>query len=496
MSIDSTVAASLDRPIVREAAILAPEDGDGKLTPPMPQSTSLSRLWALFLIALGAATPGFAQPAPDSGWIDLTAGGLEEGWRQLGGAAEYALEDGVVVGTAVIETPNSFLATEEEYGDFALQLEFKIDEGLNAGVQIRSHSDPDYPNGTVHGYQVEIDPSERAWSAGVYDEARRGWLFPLAANPAASRAFRPGGWNHLYIEAIGPTIRTWLNNVPATFLIDELTASGFIALQVHSVGPDGGGRQVRYRRVWLRTENLAPSRRPFPYIVDTRPNQLSDEEAAQGWRLLFDGESAEAWRGAHRDDFPETGWEVRDGELTVLASAPGGERGGGIVTRESFSAFEFQLEFRMTEGANSGIKYLVTEGYGSAAGSAVAFEYQILDGLRHPDAQLGRDGNRTLASLYDLLPATKIGRFVKAPGGFNHARIVVHSDGRVEHWLNHVLVLEFDRNSPELAEAIAASKFARREGFGQWPEGRILLQNHGDEVAFRSIKVRRLDGAE
>ena len=451
---------------------------------------------SLVLLLIGVALPGFAQPDPDSGWVDLTAGGLEDGWRQLGGAAEYALEDGVVVGTAVIETPNSFLATREEYGDFALQLEFKIDEGLNAGVQIRSHSDPDYRNGTVHGYQIEIDPSERAWSAGVYDEARRGWLYPLAANPAASKAFRQGGWNHVYIEAIGPTIRTWLNNVPATFLIDDLKASGFIALQVHSVEPDGGGRQVRYRRVWLRTEGLRSSGRPFPYIVDTRPNQLSEEEAAQGWRLLFDGESTEAWRVVHREDFPSAGWEVRDGELTVLASEPGQPRGGGIVTRESFSAFELQLEFRMAEGANSGIKYLVTEGYDSAPGSAVAFEYQILDDMRHPDAQAGLNGNRTLASLYDLLPATKIGRFVKGPGRFNHARIVVHADGRVEHWLNQVPVLEFDRNSPELAEAIAASKFAGREGFGQWPEGRILLQEHGDEVAFRSIKVRRLDKAE
>ena len=329
------------------------------------------------LLLIVVAVPGLAQPAPDSGWIDLTAGGLEEGWRQLGGAAEYTLEDGVVVGTAVIETPNSFLATEKEYGDFALQLEFKIDEGLNAGVQIRSHSDPAYRNGTVHGYQVEIDPSERAWSAGVYDEARRGWLYPLAANPAASQAFRQGGWNHLYIEAIGPEIRTWLNNVPATFLIDEMTASGFIALQVHSVGPEQGGLQVRYRNVWLRTEGLTPSGRTFPYIVDTRPNELSEAAAAQGWRLLFDGESTEAWRGAHREDFPEAGWAVRDGELTVLASEPGAERGGGIVTRESFSAFELQLEFRMTEGANSGIKYLVTEGYDSAPGTAVAFEYQI-----------------------------------------------------------------------------------------------------------------------
>lgn len=450
----------------------------------------------LLLVLLGVAAPGLAQPDPDSGWTDLTAGGLEQGWRQLGGAAEYSLEDGVVVGTAVIETPNSFLATTEEYGDFALQLEFRIDEGLNAGVQIRSHSDPDYRNGTVHGYQVEIDPSGRAWSAGIYDEARRGWLFPLSVNPAASRAFRQGDWNHLYIEAIGPEIRTWLNNVPATFLIDEMTPRGFIALQVHSVGPEQGGLQVRYRNVLLRTEDLVPSGRSFPYVVDTRPNRLSEAEAAMGWKLLFDGESTEAWRGAHREDFPAAGWEVRDGELTVLASEPGAQRGGGIVTRETFSAFELQLEFRMTEGANSGVKYLVTEGYGSAPGTAVAFEYQILDDMRHPDAEAGRDGNRTLASLYDLLPATKVGRFVKGPGRYNHARIVVRADGAVEHWLNHQLVLAFDRNSAELDEAIALSKFANRDGFGRWPEGRILLQDHGGEVAFRSIKVRRLDEAD
>ncbi|MXW01849.1 MAG: DUF1080 domain-containing protein [Holophagales bacterium] len=459
-------------------------------------SSSSSRYWFIPLLLACVAMPGFTQPAADSGWVDLTVGGLEQGWRQLGGAAEYTLEDGVVVGTAVIETPNSFLATTEEYGDFALQLEFKVDEGLNAGIQIRSHSDPDYWNGVVHGYQVEIDPSERAWSGGIYDEARRGWLFPLSLNPAARQAFRQGDWNHVYIEAIGSEIRTWLNDVPATYLIDEMTPSGFVALQVHSVGPEQGGLQVRYRNVWLRTEDLAPSGRSFPYVVDTRANQLSEAEAAKGWELLFDGESTEAWRGAHREDFPGTGWEVRDGELTVLASESDGPRGGGIVTRETFSAFELQLEFRMTEGANSGIKYLVTEGYDSAPGTAIAFEYQILDDMRHADAEAGRDGNRTLASLYDLLPATKTGRFVHGPGRYNHARIVVRADGTVEHWLNHQLVLAFDRNSAELDEAIALSKFAGRDGFGKWPEGRILLQDHGDEVAFRSIKVRRLDAAK
>ena len=174
----------------------APDGGckwDGKLrTMLQASSSSSSSCWFVPFLLACVAMPTFGQPAPDSGWIDLTAGGLEQGWRQLGGEAEYALDGDTIVGTAVIETPNSFLATTEEYGDFALQLEFKVDEGLNAGIQIRSHSDPDYRNGTVHGYQVEIDSSERAWTAGIYDEARRGWLFPLSLNPAASQAFRPG----------------------------------------------------------------------------------------------------------------------------------------------------------------------------------------------------------------------------------------------------------------------------------------------------------------
>ena len=398
----------------------APDGGckwDGKLrTMLQASSSSSSSCWFVLFLLACVAMPTFAQPAPDSGWIDLTAGGLEQGWRQLGGEAEYALDGDTIVGTAVIETPNSFLATTEEYGDFALQLEFKVDEGLNAGIQIRSHSDPDYRNGTVHGYQVEIDSSERAWTAGIYDEARRGWLFPLSLNPAASQAFRPGDWNHVYIEAIGSGIRTWLNNVPATFLIDEMTPSGFIALQVHSVGPEQGGLQVRYRNVLLRTEDLAPSGRSFPYVVDTRPNQLSEAEAAMGWELLFDGESTEAWRGAHRQDFPATGWEVRDGELTVLASEPGGPRGGGIVTRETFSAFELQLEFRMTEGANSGIKYLVTEGYGSAPVRRSRSSTRSSTIHRHPDAEAGRNGNRTLASLYDLLRRPRQGASSRGRG--------------------------------------------------------------------------------
>ena len=125
-----------------------------------------------------------------------------DGWKQLGGKATYAIEDGVVIGTSVPNTPNSFMTTEKHYGDFVLEYEFKVDEELNSGVQIRSHSIPDYRNGQVHGYQVEIDPDtkrNRMWTAGIYDEGRRGWLNDLVQNDAAREAFKPDDWNKIRV---------------------------------------------------------------------------------------------------------------------------------------------------------------------------------------------------------------------------------------------------------------------------------------------------------
>lgn len=199
----------------------------------------------LVLAALGMAVLGglSAQAAEEEGWVALFDGKTLEGWTRRGGEATYRVENETIVGTTVpgkevdgkmqTGTPNTFLCTDKEYGDFILEVEFKVDSKMNSGVQIRSHSLPEYQNGRVHGYQVEIDPSDRAWTGGIYDEGRRGWLNNLENNPEAQKAFKQGEWNKFRVEAKGDSIKTWLNGVPAADLKDDMTPKGFIALQVH-----------------------------------------------------------------------------------------------------------------------------------------------------------------------------------------------------------------------------------------------------------------------
>jgi len=182
------------------------------------------------------------------GWTKLIGDSLD-GWVKRGGEATYALVDGVIVGETRPHQPNTFLCTARDYADFLLSYECMVDDELNSGVQIRSLSSPDEQDGRVHGYQVEMDPSNRSWTAGIYDEARRGWLDDLADNEPAREAFRHGEWNHILVEAKGDRIRTWINGVPAADLRDDMTASGFIGLQVHGVGGREDPLQVRWRNI-------------------------------------------------------------------------------------------------------------------------------------------------------------------------------------------------------------------------------------------------------
>ena len=422
-------------------------------------------------------------------------------WQQLNGNARYTYENGMIVGETVLNTPNSFLCTKESYNDFILTLEFKVDPKLNSGVQIRSNSIPEYRNNRVHGYQVEIDPSDRAWSGGIYDEARRGWLYNLENNEAASKAFKNGEWNSYRIEALGDTIQTWVNGVPAANLVDNMTSEGFIGLQVHGIGGDKEkeGIQVKWRNIRILTgqEALADNKAMDIPQKTNLYNSLTQEEKEQGWELLFDGKSHDKWRGAHKDKFPEKGWIVHNASLTVVESG-GGEAayGGDIVTKKEYSDFELQLDFRLTEGANSGIKYYVTENEEGHEGSALGLEYQILDDKRHPDAKRGRNGNRTLASLYDLMPAAK-DKDPNPVGEWNHARIVA-KDNHIEHWLNGDKVLEYERGSKEFRKFIEMSKYSDPAfsgyggRFGEAEKGHILLQDHGNRVSFRNIKIREL----
>ncbi len=464
----------------------------------------LSRLFAAFVFVVTCLDPvAFAAKPLISIVEDETAlfnGRDLTGWVQVGGDPDrrgrFHVEDGAIVGTYVAGTSNTFLATEESYGDYVLEFEFMVSAGVNSGVQFRS-TVRDKPTEQVSGYQFEIDTSPRQWSGGIYDEAGRGWLYPLEFNPAAKPLLRIGAWNQGRIECVGTSNRTWINKAPVAHLIDQNASEGIIALQVHGIGADSplAGRTVRWRNLRLRAEPPSPTP-PLDdlFIRNLIPDDLSEAETQQGWQWLFDGTSTAAWRGTRRTTFPTNGWRVEDGQL-ILASvvdAPGKDR-GSLVTRESFASFELQLDVMLSPGANSGIKYFVEE---RADGGVLGLEYQILDDARHADAQRGVEGNRTMASLYDLIPSAQTANGRDVPrhvGTWNHVRIVAASDDQVQHWLNGFVVVEYRRGSEQYRSLVARSKYRTFDGFGLADAGPILLQDHQDEVRYQSVKIRRLD---
>ncbi len=460
----------------------------------------------LLIMVFSFSNPSLiAQKKADEKWTYLFNKKDLKGWQQLNGKAKYEVINGEIIGTTVPGEPNSFLATEKKYGDFIFEVEFKMNSSMNSGIQFRSEvkdaadtckvTDKKTPE-RVHGYQMEIDPSTRAWSGGIYDEARRGWLYSMENNPAAKNAFKKEGWNIYRIECMGNSIRTWVNGIACAHLVDAMTPKGFIALQVHAISkPDEAGKEIRWRNIRIQTENLQPSPPDNIFVINTIPNNLSDDEKKSGMRLLWDGKTTNGWRGAYKKTFPDKVWFIDNGTLNVKGST-GAEsaNGGDIVTTEEFGAFDLQFEFKLSDTANSGVKYFVTEKENNE-GSAIGLEYQILDDDKHPDGKLGSIGNRTMASLYDLIPSLKItdGRREKLPiGEWNRGRIIVFPDGKTEHWINGWKVLEYQRGTPYFYALVARSKYEKWPGFGMAPKGHILLQEHGTSVSFRSIKIREL----
>ncbi len=212
----------------------------------------------------GDTTPSaFVKRIEKAPWQSLFDGKSLDGWVQRGGKAKYAIDGDEIVGTTLKGTPNSFLCTETNYSDFILELEYKVNPKLNSGIQVRSESYPDYQNGRVHGYQIEIDPEPRAWSGGIYDEGRRGWLCDLKNNEPARKAFKQNEWNHYRVQAMGPSIKTWINGVPAADLQDDMTASGFIALQVHATSLDEP-MEIQWRKIRIQDLSANTSAEPLP----------------------------------------------------------------------------------------------------------------------------------------------------------------------------------------------------------------------------------------
>lgn len=432
-------------------------------------------------------------------WKKLVNGNID-GFVKRNGTAEFKVNGDEIIGISKVGTSSTYLCSKETFTDFILEVDVKVEVGLNSGIQFRSNSFPDYKNGQVHGYQCEIDPSERKWSGGIFDQSRRGWIYPVTMNEPGRQAFKNGEWNKYRIEAIGNEIRTWVNGVQVTNLVDDMTAEGFIAFQVHSIGNDKerDGLTVRWKDPRILTGNVvvyrwpaSPHAKEFSYLV----NQLTENEKRKGFRLLWDGKTTKGWRGAKLDKFPEAGWEIKDGELCTIESGGAESRGGGdIVTIDQYSNFELELDFKITEGANSGIKYFVDTELNKGEGSAIGCEFQILDDKNHPDAKKGTSANRTVGSLYDLITAHSYSEPNKKkrganPGEWCKARVIVHG-GKVQHFLNNIKVVEYDRHSQMFNALVAYSKYNKWPNFGQAAQGHILLQEHGNKVNFRSIKIR------
>ena len=400
-------------------------------------------------------------------WQNLFNGRNLNNWTQKGGAALYTIEDNAIVGTTTPNTPNSFLCTKKFYDDFILEYEFKVDPALNSGVQIRSNSYPEYQNSRVHGYQIEIDPSDRAWTAGIYDEARRGWLNDLTQNPAAQKAFKQNQWNHVRVLALGSTIKTWLNGVPAADLNDNMTSRGFIALQVHASN-EPNPLQVRWRNLRI----LEISTEAMYQLI--QKNQTLENAVNRTFNLqpLLEGNDLSAWRSVKGDNVPP-GWKLDNGILEIV---PGQ---GSIVSKKNVRDFYLRLEFNIDP---------LPDATGQAKGNSGIYiqrryEIQILDSFGIEDYTSGDCGSIYRTRRPDVnasLPAGQWQSFhiiFRAPRWDNVGNKT--ENAKITVWHNDKLIHE-------------NVEIPNKTGAGQ-PEaptnGPIELQDHGNVIKFRNIEL-------
>ncbi len=372
-------------------------------THPIPAPRLLLLLAALLL----ALTHPTAAAEPE--FVPLFNGKDFAGWTQRGGKAKYEVQtiDGIatIVGTSVPNTPNSFLCTDQHYGDFILEYEFKVDPALNSGVQIRSHSIPTYRNGVVHGYQVEIDPDtvkNRMWTAGIFDESRRGWLNDLSGNERARKAFKPNQWNKIRVEAIGDSIKTYLNEVPAADLVDSMTLAGFIGLQVHGVGN--------------KTEPLA---------VMWRNLNIKDL-GKRTWKPLWDGKTTAGW-----ETMKGGSWTIIKDEKEgnhILGTSPASDPNHGMfITKDTYKDFTVRLKAKILKG-NSGFYFRTQRLQG---GVNVAGFQAELDAI-HDNGGLYETNGRAWVikpKPEDVKKWWKVGDWNEMTVSAHGTRIVVHING-------------------------------------------------------------------
>jgi 3-keto-disaccharide hydrolase len=405
------------------------------------------KLFIVMLIACAAST----ARAADDGFVPLFDGKTLDGWEQKGGQAHYAVEqiDGgpAIVGSTVPNTANSFLCTKKHFGDFVLEYEFNCDNGLNSGVQVRSNAydkEMTFAYGTrsikvaagrVHGYQVEIDPDkpQRKWTGGIYEEGRRGWLYPLTGHPKAQDAAKPLTWNKVRVEAVGDRIRTWVNGVPCADLVDSMTQTGFVALQVHGVGGRKEPLHVRWRN--MRIKDLG----------------------TPTWKPLFNGKDLTGWNPT-----VEGTWSVKDGVI-VGQSSSSEKRHSILMSNDKYKDFTLRVMYKAIKG-NSGVYFRVDK---SNSGVAVSGFQAEIDPQKDAGGLYETGGRAWVAH-----PKPEDVKKWYRPDDWNQMTVSAHGRRIVVH-VNNMKTAELDNDPGRL-------------------EGYLGLQLHGGmdmDVMFKSVEM-------
>ncbi|MBI4877778.1 MAG: DUF1080 domain-containing protein [Acidobacteria bacterium] len=360
------------------------------------------RTLGIALLALGSL--GAAER-----FVPLFDGKTLNGWKQLNGTAPYVVENGMILGRTAEGSPNSFLCTTRDYGDFILEFEVKHDPELNSGVQIRAHQYPQdaetlinnqglrkrqFPAGRVYGYQVEIANEKSGASGGIYDEARRGWVASIQKDPAASKALKDNQWNKFRVEARGDHIQVTVNGIPCADLVDPLDLTGFIGLQVHQFKGEKPA-EVRWRNI--------------------RIADLGRHE----WQPLWDGKTMRGWT--------KTGggqWKIEDGALHGIATTNPADR-GFLLSEAEFGDFTVRMKYKIPRG-NSGVFFRMVDPAGKEPGP-MGYEVEV-DAAANPGG-LYEPRGRTWVVQIDPKEAANFYR----PNDWNDLAISAHGDRIVLH---------------------------------------------------------------
>ena len=413
-----------------------------------PNQWRIIGLLGLMTMLVGCNHMTKVEPSQDA-WLELFDGESLTGWTQVNGSAPYEIVDGAIRGTNVLDTPNSFLATNEAYSDFVLEFESRSIGAANSGVQFRTELAPGTWSGLV-GYQLDIDPTERRWTGGIYHEGVHVWRHSMARNADCQSAYHHGEWNRYRIEAVGTVLATWVNGIPCAHIVGDHHDRGLIALQVHSIGREATylGSYTEWRGVRL--------------LEDPTPRSLWLErrsDLVEGW-LANEISDVETGKGGHAVD---TSSETTEFELPD-------------------EAFEFVIDMQVGHAAEGHLAYTL-----SGINETCVGAYKILDDSSH-------EGSDSELDLMGSFPGKIAAKNLSEPGRpkrfypdgkWNRVRLIATAD-KVEHWLNSVKVVEYARCALDLP-TIGPLENEMRSG-----SNRLKLVTESGRITPRNAKVRAI----